>query len=372
MADKKSNTFLSLKRKNSNAAPHIGTMKNKKKKKFNIKIKSQPNMEDSSKTSDIEIEEGRQENSLCKLTKKVLSYIGSKNKVNININELVKDLGVKKRRIYDITNVFQGIGYFEKQGKNEIIWNKKNVFLNSKEMKNKNKLFLLNKEKDELNEQINIQKEEFNTIASKTNFNKINYIKFTDLINLAKEENKNILSIKSTTGSKLDFFDKKNSRKACEDILREFQERKFQMDQKSYKKLNILKNENHIFLETDKPNSIKIYRVNNGELSEIIRDEDKKIYYDINKKELIKNENSNINIINNDSNNNINNNFNINNIKEPFIQNNKFSNLLESSNNIKQFSLYNFLRWNKNEKYYETYDEIKNLYCGISNLFQKQ
>ena len=33
MADKKSNTFLSLKRKNSNAAPHIGTKKNKKKKK---------------------------------------------------------------------------------------------------------------------------------------------------------------------------------------------------------------------------------------------------------------------------------------------------------------------------------------------------
>lgn len=120
----------------------------------------------------------------------------------------MKDLGVKKRRIYDITNVFQGIGYFEKQGKMKL-FGIKNVFLNSKEMKNKNKLFLLNKEKDELNEQINIQKEEFNTIASKTNFNKINYIKFTDLINLAKEENKNILSIKSTTGSKLDFFDKK-------------------------------------------------------------------------------------------------------------------------------------------------------------------
>jgi transcription factor E2F3 len=64
---------------------------------------------------DNEIEEGRQENSLCQLTKKVLEYIKNKKKLNININELVKDLCVKKRRIYDITNVLQGIGYIEKK-----------------------------------------------------------------------------------------------------------------------------------------------------------------------------------------------------------------------------------------------------------------
>ena len=52
----------------------------------------------------------------------------------------MKNLGVKKRRIYDITNVLQGIGYIEKQGKNEIIWNKKDMFLNEKEIKNKNKI----------------------------------------------------------------------------------------------------------------------------------------------------------------------------------------------------------------------------------------
>ena len=51
----------------------------------------------------------------------------------------MKDLGVKKRRIYDITNVLQGIGYIEKQGKNEIIWNIKNCVFDKKEMKNKSK-----------------------------------------------------------------------------------------------------------------------------------------------------------------------------------------------------------------------------------------
>ena len=78
-------------------------------------------MEDSSKTSDIEIEEGRQENSLCKLTKKVLSYIGSKNKVNININELVKDLGVKKRRIYVVPDSY-ALNYLMEDGFYDLLW----------------------------------------------------------------------------------------------------------------------------------------------------------------------------------------------------------------------------------------------------------
>lgn len=34
----------------------------------------------------------------------------------------VTDLGVQKRRIYDITNVLEGIGYIEKISKNKIKW----------------------------------------------------------------------------------------------------------------------------------------------------------------------------------------------------------------------------------------------------------
>jgi transcription factor E2F6 len=51
----------------------------------------------------------RVENSLGELTKNFINYIREHSNKEININDLVKKLKVKKRRIYDITNVLEGI-----------------------------------------------------------------------------------------------------------------------------------------------------------------------------------------------------------------------------------------------------------------------
>lgn len=40
----------------------------------------------------------------------------------IDLNEAMQTLNVQKRRIYDITNVLEGIGYVEKIQKNIIKW----------------------------------------------------------------------------------------------------------------------------------------------------------------------------------------------------------------------------------------------------------
>ena len=48
------------------------------------------------------------ENSLGELTKNVIKYIKKSGENDIQINNLVEDLNVKKRRIYDITNVLEG------------------------------------------------------------------------------------------------------------------------------------------------------------------------------------------------------------------------------------------------------------------------
>ena len=50
----------------------------------------------------------RQENSLDELTRSFINYVKETKNVNININEIVKKLKVKKRRFYDITNVLEG------------------------------------------------------------------------------------------------------------------------------------------------------------------------------------------------------------------------------------------------------------------------
>ena len=64
----------------------------------------------------------RQENSLGELTKKFIELIQQSQYHCINLNDAVKVLGVQKRRIYDITNVLEGIGLIEKCIKNMIKW----------------------------------------------------------------------------------------------------------------------------------------------------------------------------------------------------------------------------------------------------------
>lgn len=328
-----------------------------------------------------EVEEGRQENSLCQLTKKVIQYIKNKKKLNININELVKELNVKKRRIYDITNVLQGIGYIEKKGKNEIIW-KKNQIFNKKDIKIKNNTIKIYKQINEFNNLINNTKEELISISSKKDFKQYGYITFTDLINFSRNEKFDFLIIKANIGTELEIMDKRNSKKTCEEIMNQFKE---ELNQKKYKKINLIKNENHIFLESKDQSMIKVYRIKNDEANEIIRDKNHKEKYffeniDIN----IKNDN---NIINNKTDNKNNKetnkientifkNINNNSIQSPLLIENKDKNLeslLKQNNALncnKRFSVYEFLKWNKNKVYLTRYSDIKQKYCGISSLFQ--
>uniref|UniRef100_A0A0K0DXW3 E2F_TDP domain-containing protein n=1 Tax=Strongyloides stercoralis TaxID=6248 RepID=A0A0K0DXW3_STRER len=68
----------------------------------------------------------RVDNSLLRLTQKFLELRNSRlgNDV-LNLNEAAEQLGVQKRRLYDITNVLEGIDMIEKTGKNSIRWKNK-------------------------------------------------------------------------------------------------------------------------------------------------------------------------------------------------------------------------------------------------------
>ena len=383
MADKRSYKILNKKRKRLKSTFSLC---------YHKKIKLKPLQkipsigEDFSNEDFLENEEGRQENSLCQLTKKVLEYIKNNNKLNININELVKDLGVKKRRIYDITNVLQGIGYIEKKGKNEIIWVKNKIF-NKKEI-NKNNVSNIYKKIDENNKLLNKEKDELNSIVQKFDLEKYGYIQFLDLKNLSQKENLDLIIIKATKGAKVEIIDKKNSRKTCEEILKQFQEGRIELRQKNYKKINLIKNENHIFIDSN-DSKIKIFRINKGELNEIRKDENKGIYYYINKdldtvnndinefssifkyNNLTENQSCcEMNIIEKNQNQNLDEDL----LKKPLLIENKDKSLdnFEQQNNHKKFSVYNFLKWNERDVYEKNYNDIKKKYCGISSLFIKE
>lgn len=54
------------------------------------------------------------------LTSKFLQLLEDSPNGTVDLNETVNQLGVQKRRIYDITNVLEGIGYIRKHTKNKV------------------------------------------------------------------------------------------------------------------------------------------------------------------------------------------------------------------------------------------------------------
>ena len=54
----------------------------------------------------------RKENSLDELTRDFIQYVKDTKNMRLNLNDIVKELNVKKRRIYDITNVLEGKIFF--------------------------------------------------------------------------------------------------------------------------------------------------------------------------------------------------------------------------------------------------------------------
>ena len=94
----------------------IGTEGKHKMKKFPV-FKSKTKKISSSKKNS---QRSRNESSLSVLTVKFLDLLRNSRNGMIDLNDAVKTLRVQKRRIYDITNVLEGIGYIQKFAKNTI------------------------------------------------------------------------------------------------------------------------------------------------------------------------------------------------------------------------------------------------------------
>ncbi|CAO3616741.1 unnamed protein product [Cunninghamella blakesleeana] len=73
-------------------------------------------------TTTIHRQSSRYDSSLGLLTKKFISLLGSSSHGDLDLNSAAARLNVQKRRIYDITNVLEGIQLIEKNSKNHVRW----------------------------------------------------------------------------------------------------------------------------------------------------------------------------------------------------------------------------------------------------------
>ena len=67
-------------------------------------------------------EKTRYDTSLGLLTKRFVGLLTTAPDGVVDLNKAAEQLGVQKRRIYDITNVLEGINLISKKSKNNIEW----------------------------------------------------------------------------------------------------------------------------------------------------------------------------------------------------------------------------------------------------------
>ena len=267
-------------------SPHLNVIKPKAIKKeysYNTQNANQYNTIEKNfpdEESDLKREDSTQENSLGQLTKDFINYIKTTGRKSININDLVNKLGVKKRRIYDITNVLQGIEYLQKSGKNEIVWTKtisnksktkKKSATTKKNNNNKQKINKedLEKEKNQLDSEIDKFKAEFNSIAKKAEFAEYGYITLDDIKRLSINKKVDLVLIKATKGTVMNIIDKNDIKQAYESAKKLMENNEMKSNDSL---LNILNKSNQLILTCPEDVGLNIYKINNGDIREIKTD----------------------------------------------------------------------------------------------------
>ncbi|XP_075146864.1 E2F transcription factor 1 [Haematobia irritans] len=156
-------------------------------------------------------EGNRADTSLGILTKKFVDLLQESPDGVVDLNDASTKLSVQKRRIYDITNVLEGIGILEKKSKNNIQWKCGNSLLTS-ERSNDIKLEneRLEQKENELNMLIDEIRNELHGEISRND--QLAYVTHSDLLNVDLFKDQIIIVIKAPPEAKLVLPDSLNPR----------------------------------------------------------------------------------------------------------------------------------------------------------------
>ncbi|CAI0391191.1 unnamed protein product [Linum tenue] len=153
----------------------------------------------------------RYDSSLGLLTKKFVKLIREAEDGIIDLNKAAETLEVQKRRIYDITNVLEGIGLIEKTLKNRIRWkgadasNSGNADGNSSQLQAE--IEKLSLEEQNLDNQIRETQERLRNLSEDDNNRKWLFVTEDDIKTLPCFLNETLIAIKAPHGTTLEVPD---------------------------------------------------------------------------------------------------------------------------------------------------------------------
>lgn len=137
------------------------------------------------------------------MTKKFVDLLQESPDGSVDLNIASSKLNVQKRRIYDITNVLEGIGILEKKSKNNIQWkcgNDSFGMSNDASTSKQYELDLLEQKENHLDELIRTIRDEINAQFQNTTHA---YITNNDLKNIDIFKDQTVIVVKAPPEAKL-------------------------------------------------------------------------------------------------------------------------------------------------------------------------
>ncbi|KAM3758651.1 hypothetical protein ACB098_01G061100 [Castanea mollissima] len=162
-------------------------------------------------TQKTDIANCRYDSSLGLLTKKFISLIQEAKDGTLDLNHTADILQVQKRRIYDITNVLEGIGLIEKTSKNHIRWKgygdvgQQELADQVAALKAENASLYL--EECSLDESIRQKLELLNALKEGENYQKYLFLTGEDIMSLPCFQNRTLIAIKAPQASNIEVPD---------------------------------------------------------------------------------------------------------------------------------------------------------------------
>ncbi|KAK4275119.1 hypothetical protein QN277_018254 [Acacia crassicarpa] len=153
----------------------------------------------------------RYDSSLGLLTKKFVSLLQEAKDGTLDLNKSAEILQVQKRRIYDITNVLEGIGLIEKTSKNHIQWKGYDGLgpgeLDGQVTKLKSEVEGLYSEECRLDDAIRKKQELLRTLEEKENHQKYLFLTEEDILSLPCFQDQTLIAIKAPQASFIEIPD---------------------------------------------------------------------------------------------------------------------------------------------------------------------
>lgn len=147
----------------------------------------------------------RDENSLYTLTRKFIRLINSSPEHHINMTHAAELLNVGKRRIYDITNVLEGLGMISKWSVNSVKWVGKSVDELLSSEPNEVPEEAANEEERALDEEIEALNREIAELSENQQNLDNAYVTYEDLQNLKIFKNKLVFALKAPTDTTMEY-----------------------------------------------------------------------------------------------------------------------------------------------------------------------